>query len=69
MIIIPNALCIVGAFTLGFGVMTSVLMNNVTAIAALANGMAPLRQLKHIRAEQELEREMRLIHGFERKTV
>ncbi len=69
MIIIPNALCIVGAFTLGFGVMTSVLMNNVTAIAALANGMAPLRQLKHIRAEQELEREMRLIHGFERKTL
>jgi Cu2+-exporting ATPase len=69
MIIIPNALCIVGAFTLGFGVMTSVLMNNVTAIAALANGMSPLRQLKHIRAEQELEREMRLIHGFERKTV
>lgn len=69
MIIIPNAMCIVGAFTMGFGVMISVLMNNVTAIAALANGMAPLRQLKHIRAEQELEREMRLIHGFERKTV
>jgi len=69
MIIIPNAMCIVGAFTMGFGVMISVLMNNVTAIAALANGMAPLRQLKQIRAEQELEREMRLIHGFERKTV
>lgn len=69
MIIVPNALCILGAFTMGFGVMTSVVMNNVTAIAALANGMAPLRQLKKIRAEQELEREMRLIHGFERKTV
>jgi Cu2+-exporting ATPase len=69
MIIIPNALCILGAFTMGFGVMVSVLMNNVTAVAALANGMAPLRQLKHVRAEQELEREMRLIHGFERKIV
>lgn len=69
MIIIPNAMCIVGAFTMGFGVMISVVMNNVTAVAALANGMAPLRQLKKIRAEQELEREMRLIHGFERKTV
>lgn len=69
MIIIPNAMCIVGAFTMGFGVMISVVMNNVTAVAALANGMAPLRQLKKIRAEQELEREMRLIHGFERKTL
>jgi Cu2+-exporting ATPase len=69
MIIIPNAMCIVGAFTMGFGVMISVVMNNVTAVAALANGMATLRQLKKIRAEQELEREMRLIHGFERKTL
>ncbi|MFM7591549.1 MAG: heavy metal translocating P-type ATPase, partial [Isosphaeraceae bacterium] len=69
MIIIPNAMCIVGAFTMGFGVMISVVMNNVTAVAALANGMAPLRQLKKIRAEQELEREMRLINGFERKTL
>lgn len=69
MIIIPNAMTIVGAFTLGFGVMVSVFMNNVTAVAALANGMAPLRQLKKVRAEQELEREMRLIHGFERKIV
>jgi Cu2+-exporting ATPase len=50
LILVPNALCIGGAFTLGFGVMASVLTNNVAAIAALANGMAPLRQL---RREQE----------------
>jgi Cu2+-exporting ATPase len=42
-ILVPNLLCIAGAFFLGFGVMASVLANNVAAIAALANGLTPRR--------------------------
>ncbi|MGH8479509.1 MAG: heavy metal translocating P-type ATPase [Gammaproteobacteria bacterium] len=42
-IVAPNVLCIAGAFFLGFGVMASVVANNVAAIAALANGLRPLR--------------------------
>lgn len=42
-ILIPNLFCIAGAFFLGFGVMASVLANNVAAIGALANGLRPLR--------------------------
>ncbi len=41
-ILAPNLLCIAGAFFLGFGVMASVVANNVAAIAALANGLRPL---------------------------
>lgn len=40
-ILVPNLACIAGAFFLGFGVMASVLANNVAAIAALANGLRP----------------------------
>jgi heavy metal translocating P-type ATPase len=45
LIIVPNALCIAGAFFFGFGVMASVLANNVAAVAALANGLRPLQML------------------------
>lgn len=41
-ILLPNLMCIAGAFFLGFGVMASVLANNVAAIGALANGLRPL---------------------------
>jgi Cu2+-exporting ATPase len=64
LILVPNAFCIVGAFTLGFGVMASVLTNNVAALAALANGMLPLRQIAQERVEQESKQELRLMyHG------
>jgi Cu2+-exporting ATPase len=46
LILVPNLLCMAGAFTLGFGLMTSVFTNNVSALAALANGMLPLRRVK-----------------------
>jgi Cu2+-exporting ATPase len=45
LILAPNLACIAGAFFLGFGVMASVLANNVAAIGALANGLRPLRML------------------------
>ncbi|HJQ41357.1 MAG TPA: HAD-IC family P-type ATPase, partial [Thermoanaerobaculia bacterium] len=41
LILAPNLICIAGVFTLGWGVMASVLANNVAAIAALANGLRP----------------------------
>jgi heavy metal translocating P-type ATPase len=47
MILAPNLACIAGALFLGFGVGASVLANNVAAIAALANGLRPLRLFAH----------------------
>ena len=58
MILAPNALCIVGAFTMGFGVMASVLTNNVAALGALANGMTPLYRMINERARKEARLEM-----------
>ena len=57
LILAPNGLCIAGAFTMGFGVMTSVLTNNVAALAALANGMLPLRRIAQAQAGSLIEPE------------
>src|SRR5271157_559713 len=61
MIMIPNALCIVGAFTMGFGIGASVVTNNVAALAALANGLLPMRRVAELEAERRhlLEMELR----------
>jgi heavy metal translocating P-type ATPase len=58
LILAPNALCILGAFTMGFGIMASVLTNNVAALAALANGMMPLKRIADEQAMKEVQREM-----------
>jgi Cu2+-exporting ATPase len=63
LILIPNVMCIAGAFTMGFGVLASVLTNNVAALAALANGMLPLRKIAHEQAEQELKQEVREMYN------
>ena len=46
MIVAPNVTNMIGVFTMGFGIMTSVVTNNVSALAALANGLLPLRKVK-----------------------
>jgi P-type E1-E2 ATPase len=46
MILAPNITNMIGVFTMGFGIMTSVVTNNVSALAALANGLLPLRKIK-----------------------
>ena len=51
MILAPNIACIVGVFTMGFGIMASVVTNNVAALAALANGVLPLRKVAEIEAD------------------
>jgi Cu2+-exporting ATPase len=60
LILAPNIACIVGVFTMGFGIMTSVLTNNVAALAALGNGLLPLRKVAQIEAERRHQMELRL---------
>ena len=57
MIVAPNVTNVVGVFTMGFGIMTSVITNNVSALAALANGLLPLRKIKRAEAERRRDRE------------
>ena len=60
MIIIPNVACVAGVFTLGFGVGVSVLTNNVAALAALANGVWPMRKVAQLEAERRHRLELEL---------
>jgi hypothetical protein len=48
-------------FTLGFGIGMSVVTNNVSALAALANGPLPMREVAQFEAERRhlLEMELR----------
>jgi heavy metal translocating P-type ATPase len=69
LILAPNIACIAGVFTLGFGIMASVVTNNVAALAALANGMLPLRKIAQIEAEKRHQHELRQSYALERKAV
>jgi Cu2+-exporting ATPase len=69
MILAPNIGCIVGVFTLGFGIMASVVTNNVAALAALANGVLPLRKVAEIEAERRHRLELTQSHAMERNGV
>jgi hypothetical protein len=46
MIVAPNVTNMVGVFTMGFGIMASVVTNNVSALAALGNALLPLRKVR-----------------------
>jgi Cu2+-exporting ATPase len=69
MILAPNIACIVGVFTMGFGIMASVITNNVAALAALANGVLPMRKVAQIEAERRHRLEMSQSHAMERDAV
>ena len=69
LILAPNIACIVGVFTMGFGIMASVATNNVAALAALGNGMLPLRKIAQIEAEKRHQHELRQSYALERKAV
>ena len=60
MILVPNIACVAGVFTLGFGIGASVLTNNVAALAALANGVWPMRKVAQLEAERRHRLEMEL---------
>jgi len=66
MILVPNAACVVGVFTLGLGVGFSVLTNNVAAIGALINGVLPMREVAKLEAERRHMLELELTaHGHD----
>ena len=69
MILAPNIACIAGVFTMGFGIMASVVTNNVAALAALANGVLPLRKVAQIEAERRHRLEMTQAYAMERNAV
>jgi heavy metal translocating P-type ATPase len=60
LILAPNITCIVGVFTMGFGIAMSVLTNNVAALAALANGILPMRKVAAYEAERRHILELQL---------
>jgi Cu2+-exporting ATPase len=60
LILAPNILCIAGVFTFGFGIAMSVLTNNVAALAALANGIQPMRKVAAHEAERRHLLELQL---------
>ena len=68
LILAPNIACIAGVFTLGFGIMASVVTNNVAALAALGNGMLPLRKIAQIEAEKRHQRELTQSYALERSS-
>jgi heavy metal translocating P-type ATPase len=53
LIIVPNLICIVGAFAAGFGVMHSMVFNQIGGILAVANGLLPLRKAASLRYAKE----------------
>jgi heavy metal translocating P-type ATPase len=63
MILGPNIACIAGVFTLGFGIGASVVTNNIAALAALANGLLPMRRVAQLEAERRHILEMELTQG------
>jgi heavy metal translocating P-type ATPase len=51
LIIIPNIVCVSGAFVAGFGVMHSMVFNQIGAVFALINGLLPLRKVAQAQLE------------------
>lgn len=61
MIVAPNVACVAGVFTLGFGIYASVFFNNITALAAVANGLWPMRKV----AENEARRKKLIVDAVQ----
>jgi Cu2+-exporting ATPase len=53
LILVPNLLCIAGAFLAGFGVMHSMIFNQIGGMLALGNGLLPLRKAAQLREAKE----------------
>jgi cation transport ATPase len=53
MILVPNIICIAGAFVAGFGVIHSMLFNQIGGMLAVGNGLRPLRKAAAVRAAKE----------------
>lgn len=53
LIVVPNLICIAGAFFAGFGVMHSMIFNQIGGMLAVGNGLLPLRKASRLRAAKE----------------
>jgi len=53
LIVVPNLLCIAGAFFAGFGVVHSMVFNQIGGMLAVGNGLLPLRKSAQLRAAKE----------------
>jgi heavy metal translocating P-type ATPase len=53
LILVPNLICIAGAFVAGFGVMHSMVFNQIGGMLALGNGLRPLRRAAALKAAKE----------------
>jgi Cu2+-exporting ATPase len=53
LILVPNLICIAGAFVAGFGVMHSMVFNQIGGMLALGNGLRPLRKAAAVRRAKE----------------
>lgn len=62
LILAPNIACILGVFTMGFGITASVFTNNVAAIGALVNAMLPMWRVARAEALQQHELELSRAH-------
>lgn len=54
LILAPNLVCMAGAFFGGFGVMHSMIFNQIGGMMALGNGLTPLRKVAQIRKAKVL---------------
>jgi Cu2+-exporting ATPase len=53
LILVPNLLCIAGAFLMNFGVMHSMIFNQIGGMLAIGNGLRPLRNAASVKAAKE----------------
>jgi heavy metal translocating P-type ATPase len=53
LIIVPNMICVGGAFLAGFGIMHSMVFNQIGAVFALINGLLPLRKAAEVQVEKD----------------
>jgi Cu2+-exporting ATPase len=53
LIVVPNLVCVAGAFLAGFGVMHSMVFNQIGGMLALGNGLLPLRKAAKVRLAKE----------------
>jgi Cu2+-exporting ATPase len=69
MIVAPNVACIAGIFTMGFGIIISEITNNVAALAAVANGLLPLKDFVPTDSQPQGALQTRPAHGLDRKAL
>jgi len=63
MIVGSNLICVVGAFLAGFGVMHSMVFNQIGGLLAVTNGLLPLRKAERLQREKDQLAEFLAAHA------